>query len=189
MTKFADQIVEHFARAMQDLPRAVLEACDTVEALDDDVLRACAREAAKAAVAPIIWGKAVGERFTTAEAVTILNVSRQSLNKKVAQGALLGIPGRGTTYYPRWQFDEAHQRVRPVVRDIVKIFTHGGTADPFTIAAWATTPQVNGLGGKTPAKWIVDGGDVRQVIQAARDRAEKTTPVAEVPDRTTVGAR
>jgi hypothetical protein len=165
MIDFTDRLIEQFATAVHSLPAEVLKNCVNI---DNDTIAACAREAAKAAVAPIIWGKAIGERLSTSEVVGVLGVTRQALNKKVAQGALLGIPGRGTTYYPRWQFDEERRRIRPEVSRILGIFKRGGVSDSFTIAAWAMTPQPQVLEGMAPAEWIVKGRDVEKAVAAAR---------------------
>lgn len=65
-----------------------------------------------AALAPKIWAEVVGERFDTAQLVQMVGITRQALAKRVAGGTLLGLPGKGTTFYPSWQFDLSAEPIR-----------------------------------------------------------------------------
>ncbi len=130
------------------------------------------RRAAGAAVAPVLWAQAIGERHDTAAVTALLGVSRQALHKRSINGTILGVPGRGTTWFPVWQFDATLRDVRPVVGRIIGTFRDQlGTFDPLAVAAWATTPQPDDLDGSTPEDWIISGQNEDRVVEAARRAA------------------
>jgi hypothetical protein len=165
-----ERLVEAFAKGIASVPDALL----------DDLLPEKARDyglrAARVAVAPIIWSQAVGERLDTGQAMELLGVTRQALAKRVQAGSLLGLPGRGTTYYPTWQFDFDRCEVRPITRQILAAFAEEvERPDPYAVAAWATTPQDEDLDGFSPAEWIVKDGDrdERVLVEAARRAAAR----------------
>ncbi len=125
---------------------------------------------ADAAVAPLIWASAVGERWPTTTTTEFLNVTRQALHKRILAGTLLGLPGRGTTWFPVWQFDLAAHAVRPQVADIIRTFRDEvGSGDPFVIASWATThqPELD----MSPDEWLASGKDPAEVVRIARRTA------------------
>src|SRR5438270_10132108 len=95
---------------------------DLLLQLSFDEARELGAQGADAAVAPLIWGAAVGERWPTTTVTEFLQVTRQALHKRVMNGTLIGLPGQGTTWFPVWQFDLDAYEVRPVVADIVKAF-------------------------------------------------------------------
>lgn len=102
------------------------------------------RRAARAAIAPAVWASVIDGRLDTGEAVALLGVSRQALAKRVANGTLIGLPGRGTTYYPVWQFDRDADppRVRPAVAAALAAWSEeSDRVDPFAVVAWARTRQ------------------------------------------------
>ncbi len=155
-------LVEGFKAGIAELPDELVY--DLLPAKAEEY----GRRAARVAVAPLLWGRAVGERLDTAQAMEALGVTRQALSKRVAAGSLIGIPGRGTTYFPAWQFDFENREIRHAVRQVIAAFTEElGKADPYVIAAWATTAQFEDLDGLTPADWIQKGADLAQLISAA----------------------
>ncbi len=113
-----------------------------------------------AALAPKIWADVAGERFDTAQLVQMLSVTRQALAKRVASGTLLGLPGKGTTFYPRWQFDLSAEPIR-VRRSVAAAFTawvaEMGSLDPYAVASWAQTHQPE-LDDLTPVEYLAQGG-------------------------------
>lgn len=130
------------------------------------------RRAAGTAVAPVLWAKAIGERHDTTAVTSLLGISRQALHKRAMNGSILGVPGRGTTWFPVWQFDVGVRDVRPVVARIIGTFRDQlGTFDPLAVAAWATTPQPEDLDGSTPEDWILSGRGDDRVVEAARRAA------------------
>lgn len=78
----------------------------------------------------------------TTAAGLLLGVTRQALHKAVRAGRLFGVPGRGTMWFPAWQFTP-DRRVRPVVREVLAAFAAGseGPADPWEVLSWSQTPQ------------------------------------------------
>ena len=161
-----DWLIEGFGQGVSALPDELLRDL-MVETAHDYGMRA-----ARVAIAPVVWANAVGERMDTSQACEFLGVSRQALSKRVHGGSLVGLRGRGTTYYPTWQFDLERGEVWPVVRHIIGAFIEEiGGPDPYMIAAWATTPQTEDLGGVTPAEWISKGAEDQPLIEAARRAA------------------
>ena len=132
-------------------------------------------KAAEEAIASARWSRLVGDRIDTSEAVELLGVTRQALSKRQTSGSLLGLPGRGTTWYPTWQLDIEKKEIRPEVRDIIGAFRDslGEGADPFLVASWASTAQHEDLDGLSPAEWLAQGNDLEDLRQAAQRTAER----------------
>ena len=69
-------------------------------------------------------------------------MSRQALHDRVKRGTLLGVPGRGTTWFPTWQFDLANRSSRPVVAALLQAFRSIDLPlAAVEIASWAQRPQ------------------------------------------------
>ena len=114
----------------------------------------------------------MGEKLNTTQVAELLGVSRQALAKRQISGSLLGLPGRGTTWYPAWQFDIETQSIRPEVSDLIAAFReHLSDTDPHTIASWASTPQDEDLDGHTPIQWLQSRLDSDQLVTAAHRAA------------------
>jgi hypothetical protein len=130
------------------------------------------RQGARAALAPLIWSSAVGDRWDVRRVTEFLRISRQAVYKRVRSGSLLGIPGQGTTWFPAWQFDTDRHIVRPVVAAILQQFRDADPGiDPLVIAAWATEPN-RLLDRASPADWIRAGHADDRVMVAARRVAQ-----------------
>ncbi len=126
------------------------------------------RLGARAALAPLLWKARVGESWDVTRTAEFLDVSRQALYKRLKNGSLLGVRGRGTTWFPTWQFDMPTNIVRSVVALVVAQFREADTSiDPLVIAAWATKPS-RFLDGQSPAEWISNGRSDEAVLLAAR---------------------
>jgi hypothetical protein len=140
-------------------------------AMSEDQAIRLGQDAARQALAPVIWRAAAGEVLETEHVRELLGVSRQALAQRVERGTLLGLPGGRTTLYPTWQFDG--HAVRPLVTRIVAAFRDrlGNAFDPILVASWARTPQPE-LGDKPVATWLAEGGDERAVELAAARSAE-----------------
>jgi hypothetical protein len=127
--------------------------------------------AANEALASLRWSQILGDRIDTTEASQLLGVTRQALAKRQAAGSLLGLPGQGTTWYPKWQFNVALRKIRPEAAEIIGAFRENlEVIDPLTIASWAVQEQPEDLEGLTPADWVQKGGD-RQRVRVAAERA------------------
>jgi hypothetical protein len=139
---------------------------DAISELSVDDARRLGAQGADAAVAPLVWAVAIGERWPTTTVTEFLHVTRQALHKRVVNGTVLGVPGRGTTWFPVWQFDlEAHE-VRPVVAEVIAAFREElGSVDPLVIASWATTNQPEF--SMSPEDWLAAGKDPAEVVLIA----------------------
>jgi hypothetical protein len=157
----------------EQLKRYFERRSDLLQGVDYKRAKELGAQGAAASVAPLLWAEAVGERWDTTATAEFLGISRQALHERVKRGTVLGLPGRGTTWFPTWQFDLLARTVRPVVLDIVEAFREElGDLDAYTVAAWATSRQP-GLAGLTPADWLGSGHDERKAVQAASRTARK----------------
>lgn len=146
-----------------------------VEHLSEDEALELGREAGRAVLSPVLLRHMLGEdRFDTSAAARLLQVTRQALHKRARAGRLLGIPGRGTTWYPAWQFDVDSRKLRPSAQAVFAAWMEvlGPSSDPETILAWANSPQPE-LSEQTPAEWIQEGGEEGPVVEAARRAARR----------------
>jgi hypothetical protein len=168
MTDVAERLIEGFAKGIHSLPFDVLNSVNPEVAFD------WGQRAAATAVAPVVWARAAGEVLETSEVQNLLGVSRQALAKRIAVGSLIGLPAKGRTLFPVWQFDLDEGRVRTAVRAIIEVFRESlGEVDPNLIAAWATTPQDEDLDGSTPASWLAENRDIEVVVESARRLAAR----------------
>jgi hypothetical protein len=146
---------------------------DLFETIDYEEAKTLGGQGAAASVAPLLWAKAVGDRWDTSTTAEFLGISRQALHERVKRGTIIGLPGRGTTWFPIWQFDLLGRAVRPVVLEVVDAFRRSlGEADPYTIASWATSRQ-SALDGLTPADWLGSGRDETALVNTATRSARK----------------
>jgi hypothetical protein len=161
-------VVETFQRHLSRF----IEGRDHVLAkVDDEQARELGRRGAEAAVAPLIWAEAVGERWSTTETAEFLGVTRQALHDRVKRSTLLGVPGRGVTWFPTWQLNPGKRQVRPVVADLIAAFGDlDRPLEALEIAAWAQGPRVD-LDGLSPADWIAEERPDGAVITAAHRSA------------------
>jgi hypothetical protein len=140
---------------------------DLLMQVQSDEAASLGADGADAAVAPLLWAAAVGERWDTATVVEFLGFTRQALHKRVVGGSILGLPGRGTTWFPVWQFDLANHRVLPEVADVIAAFRRGlESFDPLVVASWATTEQPEL--GMAPEGWLAAGKDPAEIVRMAR---------------------
>jgi len=138
------------------------------EALSDEDAMELGHRALRSALAPILWGAAIGERWDVRRTTEFLSISRQALYKKLRAGAILGLRGNGTTWFPIWQFDPELGIVRSVTSRLLALFREADSdVDPLVIAAWATKDQAL-LDGRSPAQWLATGGDDETLLVSAR---------------------
>jgi hypothetical protein len=97
--------------------------------------------------------------------------ARAALHDRVKRGTLMGLPGRGVTWFPIWQFDLAGRRARPVVAELLRVFRGvDRPLAPIEIASWAQVPQAE-LDDVAPADWVADGRPDEAVVTSARHSA------------------
>ena len=160
--------IEELWRLFHDEPalRAELDGLAEEDALE------LGRQGARAVLAPLAWSAAVADRWDVRRATEFLGISRQALYKRLRNGSALGVPGRGTTWFPVWQFDSRQRIVRAVTGAIIKVFRGADPAiDPLVIGAWATREN-RLLGGKSPAVWLAEGGGDEAIVRAAQRAAQ-----------------
>lgn len=161
-------LVEELWRLVHEQPTLQAE----LDHLSEDQALELGRQGARAVLAPLAWSAAVADRWDVRRATEFLGVSRQALYKRLRNGSALGIPGRGTTWFPVWQFDPRQRIVRAVTGPIIRAFRAADPEiDPLVIGAWATTEN-RLLDGKSPAAWMAEGGRDEPVVLAARRAAQ-----------------
>lgn len=109
---------------------------------------------------------AEGQPLTARVVADLLGVTRQAVAKARAEGRLLGLStGRGTYWYPSWQFDRAGPL--PGLRAVREAL---GEDDPWTLTAFVVAPN-SYLDGDVPLA-ALRRGDVEAVVRAARAYGE-----------------
>lgn len=141
--------------------------------LDGDATAQLARDAITYALGAARSRRLLGEgRLDTSDTALLLGVTRQALHKRVRAGTILGVPGRGTTWFPAWQFGP-DRTTRPLIARVLSAFAAADPdhrADPWNVLSWADTAQPE-LGGARPADAIADGDRDEQVLDAAEAAA------------------
>ncbi|HEX5301688.1 MAG TPA: hypothetical protein VFW50_32325 [Streptosporangiaceae bacterium] len=162
MSDSLEHLKEGFADALAELPH------DIAVNMAPDVARALGRDAARSAVASLVWSARLGDTLNTTQVATHLKLSRQALAKRLHAGTIVGLPGRGTTLYPVWQFKPTLDEVRAEAREILKIFANEpGGLNPYTVSAWMKTSSED-LNGLTPEEWLLKKDDPQPLYDAAR---------------------
>lgn len=137
--------------------------------LDGDAAAQLVRDAISYALGAARSRRLLGEdRLDTSDTALLLGVTRQALHKRVRAGIILGVPGRGTTWFPAWQFGP-DRTTRPVIARVLSAFATADPdrrADPWNVLSWADTAQPE-LNGARPADAIADGDHDEQVLDAA----------------------
>lgn len=140
-----------------------------LDQLDGDAAVQLVQDAVGYAVGAARSRRLLGEdRLDTTDAALLLGVTRQALHKRVRSGTILGVPGRGTTWFPAWQFG-SDRTTRPVIARVLSAFATADPdhrADPWNVLSWADTAQPE-LNGARPADAIADGDLDEQVLDAA----------------------
>jgi hypothetical protein len=146
---------------------------ELVKHLHEDEAVRLGREAAEAVLGPLLWRDLMGaDRLDTTQVARLLGVSRQAVHKKVKIGALLGVPGRGTTWFPAWQFDSQRASVRDVVASLLEAWRSADSSetDAYSVLSWSKTAQPE-LDGLAPEDWISLQRPPGPVVAAARQAA------------------
>lgn len=169
MADVRGQILEAFEAQLEvelDRDKALWEVAD-------DVAAQLGRDAARWAAASVTWRKVAGDCIETADVTRMLDITRQAVAKRVKGGTLLGVPGRRTTLFPAWQFDEERRDIRPDVKYVLQLFrVEGGVDDPYLIIGWADTPQEE-LENLSPRQWIEQAKDDGPLKLAAERAARE----------------
>ena len=161
-----------FEQELGEIARERLEGARGLQLLTDEEAMELGRRGAREALAPLLWKDLAGETFDTTQVIDLLDVTRQAINKRVRNGTLLALPGKRTTHFPVWQFDFDRREIRPVVKDVLQIFTAAlGEVDPYVVTSWANSPQHEELEGLSPLDWITKGADEKMLRVSAQRTA------------------
>jgi hypothetical protein len=110
---------------------------------------------------------AAGGTYDLAQVEQLLNISRQAIDKRVKEGALLAVPGPGNRRrYPTAQFTRGG--TLPGLRDALAALKSG---NPWYQLNWLVNSDPR-LGGCSPAQ-LLEAGEVERVVVAARAQGEQ----------------
>jgi hypothetical protein len=165
------RLEQGFALGVSELLDVMPAVGELLDRLSSEQLEQRGRDAARHALASLVWRASAGEVLTTEQARQVLGISRQALHKRVDVGSVLGLPGERTTLYPVWQFSGSE--VRPVTAEIIGAFRErlDGEYDATIVSSWATTPQPD-LHDATPEEWLAKDGDTDRLVIAAKRAAD-----------------
>jgi hypothetical protein len=90
-----------------------------------------------------------------------IGISRQAIDKRRRNGALLALPAGKDYRYPAWQF--AGGAALPGLKDVLRTL---GDIGPWTTYRFFTSPSFT-LGGRTPADTLKSKAALGRVLQAA----------------------
>lgn len=101
------------------------------------------------------------EMLSAAAAGGEIGISRQAIDKRRRNGALLALPAGKDYRYPAWQF--AAGATVPGLKDVLRAL---GDIDPWAKYRFFTSPSFT-LDGRTPLKTLKSKGALGRVLQAA----------------------
>jgi hypothetical protein len=111
--------------------------------------------------------RSAGGTYDLAQVELLLNISRQAIDKRVKEGALLAVPGPGNRRrYPTAQFTRGG--TLPGLRDALAALK---SENPWYQLNWLVNPDPR-LGGRSPAQ-LLEAGEVERVVAAARAQGEQ----------------
>jgi hypothetical protein len=90
-----------------------------------------------------------------------VGITRQAIDKRRRNGALLALPAGKDYRYPAWQF--AGGATLPGLKDVLRAL---GDIDPWAKYRFFTTPSFT-LGGRTPLERLKSKAGLGRVLQAA----------------------
>lgn len=96
--------------------------------------------------------------------------SRNTASRLAAAGRIIALPAGGQNWYPEFQFDAAHRRVRPIVEDLNQLL--GAKDDPWGTASWWLSETAFADDPRSPAALAVDGDCDAQIRDMADDLIE-----------------
>lgn len=114
------------------------------------------------------YGKLIGPVYSTGALEALWGVTRAAVSKKAKEGRLLVLKVERENLFPVFQLEG--DRVRTDVMEVVGLLREA--VDPFTIAQWLKTPQVDDPEGRTPLD-LLDAGQNESVLAAASKAAAR----------------
>ena len=96
---------------------------------------------------------------------------RSQVRRSLILATLLALPSpTGAVVYPDFQFD-ADGHAYPALKQVLPVM-NASKVDPYTLAAWFTSPQPE-LDGASPAQWLTAGKDPEALLRCARRTASR----------------
>ena len=120
-----------------------------------DSARLAAGQVAIAAAATHAAADALRDGYTTSEVARLFGLKAANVRRDVASRSLY-VAGRARNrehVFPRWQFGDSGPL--PGLREVLAALPED--YHPLDVAGFMTTAQ-EGLGGRTPVEWLIDGG-------------------------------
>jgi hypothetical protein len=164
--RVSSQVTEELARRVGAL-REQGQQADALGDPDDLAARMLA-----AVPQPSPWAE-LGPFYSTAGIARVLGgVSRQAVEERRRRRTILALrTADGAWVYPAFQLDGDNRVVRGLA-EVLDRFAPAGTDDEWMVASFLTAPQP-GLGGRSVAEHLHDGGDLVAVLDLASERADR----------------
>ncbi|WP_152539185.1 hypothetical protein [Nesterenkonia sp. AN1] len=149
-------IVRDVEKRLGEMPDERIEAVTDLSAVGE-------RMARMVPTPPGEFGKQIGPVYSTRALTELWSMTRAGVSKRAKEGRLLALKVEGENLFPLFQFDGAEVR-----RDVMELVqTLREAVDPFTIAQWLCTPQVDDDKKRTPVE-LLDEGEKEVALRAAR---------------------
>lgn len=111
----------------------------------------------------------LGPFYTTSSLTKWLEVSRQYIHELTRQRRILALSTADNfKVYPSFQFS-LKGAMMPHLADVLTVLEQH--LEPWTQAMWFVTEKEE-LHGRTPAQWLMGGGEAAPVVQSAREHME-----------------
>ncbi|MCJ0907062.1 hypothetical protein [Rhodococcus sp. ARC_M6] len=160
-------------KVVDDQVEASAMAAELLNADDAEYVAAGVRKVLSSLRARRVWENHVGPIFTHKQALEATGWSKQYLSQAVKENRVLRLRAAdGTTsgYWSGGLTDTVPHRPIAGIKEVLTAWI-SAAADPWTVASWMSTEQME-LGGRTPRAALV-AGEVPDVAALARRMAER----------------
>jgi hypothetical protein len=156
--------------AAASFERTLAELGVSDDRIDDPA--ALGRRAALLAAGEVVWTDRLGPFYSTKQVRELMGIgSRQAISERVKRRRLLALPGPdGSPRFPAFQFGR-DGRPLPGFGAILDTLSDA-VESAYTTASWFVTLEPL-LDGKSPARWLRDGGEPERAVTAASRYADR----------------
>jgi helix-turn-helix protein/S13-like protein len=129
------------------------------------------RRAARIVAAEESWREGLGLLLSTEEVAELLGVNPRKLAEWRRDGTLIALSSRsGAIRYPAFQFQNGAPS--PALAEAHRLLVDKGRISPWSAASWVRSGH-HELGGQSPAQWMGEHREERQLLLAAERDANR----------------